>query len=384
MKKLVSILLISVLFSACVVENDTTAADDFNRELVLSNWVNNLIIPAYADFKVKMEDLKTTSDAFIETPNTTSQQALQASLFETQKVWQHVAMFELQGTTRVYMNTYPIDRETSTYPVNNSNEDERTLQTNLDSSVSFINELDFTLSGTTDEQGFPAIDFLINNENALTNFTNVATAENYKAYLTKVVSRMVELTNTSINYWATNTNNIIANDGSNAAASFDKMTNDYLNYVEQGFRENKIATPSGERVGGIGNPEAVEAYYSSENSKIYFNEAYTAVKNFYYGISYDGTKDGEGIYEYLEYLNAEVYDSAINADVKVVDYIETSFSTIQETVNTLNDDFVQQVENDNDKMIDTFDVIQEYVRLMKVDVFQILNVKIDFVDSDGD
>lgn len=384
MKKLVSILLVVVLFSACVVENDATKTDDFNREFVLDNWVNNLIIPAYADFKVKMEDLKTTSNAFIENPNTTTQLALQISLFQTQKVWQHVAMFELQGTTRVFMNTYPIDKETSTFPVNNSNEDERTLQTNLDDSVDFINELDFTLSGTVDEQGFPVIDFLVNQENTLTNFTNVSTSENYKAYLAKVITRMVDLTDTSITYWATNTNNIIANDGSNATASFDKMINDYLNYVEQGFRENKIATPSGERVGGIGNSEAVEAYHSSENSKIYFNEAYTAVKNFYYGISYDGTKDGEGIYEYLEYLNAEVYDSDVNADVKVVDYIESSFTTIQETVDILNDDFALQVEEDNDKMTDTFDVIQEYVRLMKVDVFQIINVKIDFVDSDGD
>ncbi|NIJ45675.1 hypothetical protein FHR24_002143 [Wenyingzhuangia heitensis] len=389
MKKLLSFIIIILLVSSCVKVKDrdiATTTDNFNRQLILNNWVNNLVIPAYADFKIKMDNLKLESTAFVNTPTTDTQQELQVAMFEAQKVWQHVAMFELQSSngTRIYMNTYPIDRETSTNPSPNSNEDDRTLEANLSESLTEINNISFeNTSGTIDEQGFPALDYLINKENSLSKFTDNETAENYKTYLNKVVDRMVDLTNRANTYWTTNASTIIANSGSSATASFDKMANDYINYVEQGFRENKIANSSGKR-DGIENILAVEGYYSSENSKIYFNEAFKAVKNFYYGTSYDGTKTNEGIKDYLDYLNAEVYISSENKDVKISEQIDAKFSEIENTVATLNDDFVIQVTEDNSKMYNAFNVVQEYVVLIKTNTFQALNVKIDYVDSDGD
>lgn len=392
MKKIISIILLSLSFFSCVKENKgdvSTVTDDFNRELILSNWVQNLIIPAYADFKTKVEDLQNTAIAFVNNPNVTTQATLQNALFEAQKKWQHVAMFELQGTTRIYMNTYPVDRETSVFPDNNSNEDNATLEENLSKSVTEINQINFeNSSGTIDEQGFAALDFLINKENALSKFTELNTAESYKAYLNKVVDRVVVLTNTAHSYWVNNANSIIANSGSSASASFDKMANDYINYVEQGFRENKIAIPSGKR-NNIKKVQAVESYYSSEHSKELFEEAYKAVKNFYYGTSYDGNQTAEGIKDYLDYLSAEVYISNENRYVPITTFIEAKFKDIDTAVNDLDADFVTYLNSLPEmtpatKMHHAFNEIQEYVILIKVNAFQALNIRIDYVDSDGD
>ncbi|ANW96007.1 hypothetical protein AXE80_06805 [Wenyingzhuangia fucanilytica] len=382
MKKTLSILLISTFFYSCVKENNIDG-DGYNRESVLTNWVNNLVLPAYADFKIKMNDLEVKSNTFISSPDPNTIGDLQQALFQAQKVWQHVAMFELQGDTRIYMNTYPIDRETSTVPFPNSNEDDTTLESNLEGSISEINQIDFTKSGSIDEQGFAAFDYLINKDDALTKFTSDITKDKYKAYLTKVLNRMIALTNTSKTYWQNNAASIIANNGSNANASFDKMVNDYINYVEQGFRENKIATPSGKR-DNLKNAEAVESYYSSEHSKEFFEESFKAINNFYYGISYDGSTTGAGLKTYLDYLNAEVYISNDNKNYKITDFVDIKFTNITTASESLATDFVTQVETDNSKMITMFNNIQEYVFLFKTNIFQALSVNQDYVDSDGD
>lgn len=385
MKKILNILLISIFFYACVKENNEIEADSYDRTSVLTNWVNNLAIPALTDYHNKIESLDQASQTFIANPTEITLTAVQTALTNAQKVWQHVAMFELQGTTRIYVNTYPIDRETSTEPLPNSNEDDRTIQSNLDSSINEINQIDFTSSATIDEQGLPALDFIINQENAVANFTNTSTEANYKAYLKKVVDRLVLLASNGKDYWVNNASSIIANNGSNANASFDKMVNDYINYVEQGFRENKVATPSGKRDGEASkNPYAVEGYYHSEYSKIYYNEAFKAIQNFYNGTSYDGTKTGAGLKDYLDFVKAEVYVVDDNKDYAVTTYIDSKFDNIAAIADGLNDDFVIQVKEATTDMFPLFNEIQSFVVLFKANVFQSLGVVQDYVDSDGD
>jgi len=50
----------------------------------------------------------------------------------------------------------------------------------------------------------------------------------------------------------------------------------------------------------------------------------------------------------------------------------------------LSDDFGQQVLEDNTKMTDLYDELNKVVVLLKVDMMQALNIKITYVDADGD
>jgi predicted lipoprotein len=380
MKKLISTVFVLILVFSCVEENNdstTQNSDDFDRTVILTNWVDNIILPAYDAFEAEVSALKTAETAFVASPDETTLATFQQALFETQKSWQHVAMFDLgmdinaTATYREFMNSYPVDVTE--------------VEANLETTVEDIATISFDLSTRADEQGLPVLDYLLNGVES-ENYTIDEQNEVYTAYLTKVVDRIVTLTSDVTSYWDSNATSIKADNGTTATSSFNVIFNDYLFYVERGFREAKIATPSGFRTGGASkDATAVESFYTSENSKILFLEAYEAIQNFYFGISYDGTSDGESIDSYIEYLNPDtIFDSVTKLDYTFSDFIALKLSDIDDQVDLLNDDFTIDVENNNNNLIDTFTVIQNYVVFLKTNVVQTLGITIDFADSDGD
>ena len=53
-------------------------------------------------------------------------------------------------------------------------------------------------------------------------------------------------------------------------------------------------------------------------------------------------------------------------------------------INDLDESFYNQIQNDNNKFLQTYDAIQEVVVLLKVDMLQLLSINVDYVDADGD
>ena len=53
-------------------------------------------------------------------------------------------------------------------------------------------------------------------------------------------------------------------------------------------------------------------------------------------------------------------------------------------ISELEDNFINQINNDNTKFLQVFDAVQEVVVLLKVDMLQLLNINVDYVDADGD
>ena len=64
--------------------------------------------------------------------------------------------------------------------------------------------------------------------------------------------------------------------------------------------------------------------------------------------------------------------------------INTLLTLARTTASALNSNFKVQIEQDNSKMLEVYDQLQEVVVLLKVDMMQALNIKVDFVDADGD
>lgn len=393
MKKSLFILSLLVLITiiSCSKSDDSGGREEetnFDREALLNNWVNNIIKPALTEFNSKLSELKTSQSQFTTTPSESNLEQLQMALFEAQTAWQHVAMFDLGIEDLIYrkfMNSYPVDFITT---ADDSQEDDNTILSNIEANSLPIADINFELELRKNEQGLPAVDYMINglagtNAEIVTFYTSNALSQNYKDYLEKVLDRMVSLTNQVVTYWNDNANTVIANSGSSATASFDKIVNDYVNYVERGFREPKIAMPSGKR-NGTANKEAVESFYSPENSKALFLEAYEAVKNMYYGKSFSNGTNAQGIDDYLTFLKATAFDADERITKDVTTIIEERFAAIQQVVNGLNNDFVVQVETDNGKLLETFNVIQQFVTVLKTSALSAMDVRVDFRDNDGD
>jgi len=145
----VLIALVTIGFiSSCTKDDDkdTTKTDTFNREVMLTSWADNIIIPSYQAFNADMNDLKEAADAFETAPNVVNLEALRRSWETAYVTWQNVSMFNIGPAEtsffRSFLNTYP----TST----------ATINTNI--STGAYNLQDINLN---DAQGFPALDYLL-------------------------------------------------------------------------------------------------------------------------------------------------------------------------------------------------------------------------------
>ena len=66
------------------------------------------------------------------------------------------------------------------------------------------------------------------------------------------------------------------------------------------------------------------------------------------------------------------------------DDINNQFTIAENSISELNDNFSLQIKDGLIKLLTTYDDIQKAVVLLKVDMLQILNINVDYVDADGD
>lgn len=369
MKKIILFLCVTSIF-ACTSDDEVvkTTADNFDRQAMLTNWADNIIIPTYEDLASKTEVLKTAGADFKENPTQTGFDNLIAAWQTAYMSWQHAAMFEIGKAEELRLtnnlNIYPTDVDGLTENVMSE-----TYNLALPSEIS--------------KQGFPALDYLLfgiqTDKTAIIEFYQAdANAGKYLQYIVDLTERIDELVNAvledwNINYRAT----FIENSGNSANGSVDKLVNDYIFYYEKHLRAGKIGIPAGVFSGDVLS-NRVEAFYKTDISKMLFMEGLEAMQNFFNGQHFDSQNTGESMAAYLDYLDVQ------KGDVSLKDYINQQFEAARTAAQKLDDNFSAQVETDNVKMLETYDQLQLNVVNLKVDMLQALNVNVDFVDADGD
>ena len=85
-----------------------------------------------------------------------------------------------------------------------------------------------------------------------------------------------------------------------------------------------------------------------------------------------------GLAAYLDQVDASREAEPLSAQ------INAQFDAAREAAQQLNPNLGQQITNNNQVMLAAYDALQRNVVLLKVDMFQALNVQVDFVDADGD
>ena len=68
----------------------------------------------------------------------------------------------------------------------------------------------------------------------------------------------------------------------------------------------------------------------------------------------------------------------------MVDQILIQFNEAESKIDQLDNNFIFQIENNNNQMLFTYDAIQAMVVSFKVDVLQALAISVDYVDEDGE
>ena len=91
--------------------NSSSPSDNFDRQLMLTNWADNIIIPALQDLSSDLSVLVADKDAFITSPDDASLNQLRVSWLEAYKTWQYVEMFNIGKAEEInygfQMNVYP-------------------------------------------------------------------------------------------------------------------------------------------------------------------------------------------------------------------------------------------------------------------------------------
>lgn len=369
MKKLVLILLATLIFWSCTDNGPSGPdVDDFDREAILVNWADNIIIPSFENLDGQTEELKSASETFSADPTQQNLTNLREQWLESYKAWQHVSMFEMGKAMelryRDNMNIYPTDPDE--------------IHDNIEEG-----SYNLELPSLNNSQGFPALDYLLygladSDEELLSYYTTSEHADAYRTYVTDLTTRIDTLTDTVLEDWTTGfRDEFVNNTGSGANSSLDMMVNDYIFYYEKALRAGKIGIPAGV-FSGSSLSSHVEGYYSGEFSKALFMESLDAVENFFNGTHFDSDESGESLRSYLEFLDT------MKDGESLASLISNQFEVARQEAQELNNNFAEQVESDNTMMLSTYDKLQKNVVYMKVDMLQALNINVDYVDADGD
>ena len=357
-----------LVFSACSTDNvddsGEPGTDSFDRGAMLANWADNIIAPAFENFTFSTQGLEEKTNIFVEEPSEENLAALRVTFENAYLDFQTVSMFGIgkaeELNYRNYLNTYPAAVTAIEDKINSGN-------------------FNLNLPSTYSQQGFPALDYLINGVAGTdAEIIAVYSSENYKNYLKSVVERINNLTAEVNTSWQGDyRDTFVNNTSSSSTGSVDRFTNNFVMYFEKILRSGKIGYPAGAFTGEP-SPQNVEALYSDDLSGKLYIKALESVQDFFNGKHFAGSQSGPGYKQYLDHLlytkEGENLSNLINAQ----------FSSIIDHAGDLDQNLKSQVETSNEKMLMAFDELQVAVVLLKVDLLQALSISVDYVDSDGD
>lgn len=363
-----------VLFFGCGKDQTTTKKEDGNtidRKALLTNLADNIIVPAYADFKTKLDVMRSKSDAFVAQPNNANLLALRTAWQEAYINWQRVELFDFgPGQTfaiRSYFNIYPTN--------------EAVIQANIASG-----NANLELPANYATQGFPALDYLINgvatdDAGIVAYYTTSTDATKRVNYLKQIVAQMNTALTSVNNAWKGDfANTFKSKTAIDAGSSTSTLVNGYILNYERYIRSGKIGIPAGVMTPGQTFPNKVEAFYKKDLSLTLAKTAHQASYDFYNGKAYASNSTGYSIKSYLTSLSAK---DAVSGTL-LSDIIATQFEVCTAKLNTLNNNLSSQVTNNNQLMVDTQVQMQKLVKLLKVDMTSAMSITITYTDNDGD
>lgn len=358
-----ALLILSFLGFWSCSEDQTTdepVGDDFDRQAMLTHWADQVIIPRLQSYQNASASMVQAAQRFEQDPTNNHYVQCKSSFRAAYLAWQGLGIFNLGAAESSALlnrsNLYPCDTAT------------------LALQVSAGGAANYALPSTFDEQGWPAIDWLLHGSDSTQALGTLQQDSLRRALLTKLAVMTDSLAEAVRQDWQSRFRDaFIDNDGSSATASVNKLVNDYIFYFERMVRSGKVGIPAG--VFSVNPlPQNVEAPYAPALNKALLLEALQNCRYFYLGQDFTGANQGLSLYQYLVHLNKQ----------DLADKIDDHFLTAIAEAEKLPTNLSLAVQNDNQQMLRTFDAMQKTVILIKVDMMQALNIRIDYVDADGD
>jgi uncharacterized protein len=354
-----------ILVALCLVyckpkkkSEELEPADTYDKQALLINMADNVILPAYNNFKVSLDSLIAAYNTFKTSGTQMDYQVVKQKLHSACLKYQRISPFEFGPAesviVRMNFNVFPTDSVQ--------------IRSNVNAMV-----YDLNAANNLDAKGFPALDLLFygNNQSEASCINQFTSNANLRQYVSDLLNDMSSKLNTVISTWNSSYKNTFINSlGTDVGSSLGFLVNQ-LTYELDYLKNAKTGTPLGKKSLGVPLPEKCEAYYGGQSVQ-YAMETLYAIEQMYLG----GT--GEGFDNYLEHLGAQYNGGSLN------NAINNQFAIAKTKLNAVSNPLSTQVTANPTAVDAAYTELVKLLVLLKTDMPSNLGVIITYQDGDGD
>ncbi len=358
-----------LVLSGCKTDPANNNGDAFDRQAMLENLANNIIVPAYEEYAIAADSLEIAFTAFESAPGPLTLPELRNKLLSAYNTWQRVA----------HLNFGPADdiqllANTNVYPT-----DTATILSNIANG-----QWDLSQAGNLDAKGFPALDYLLFLGTEMQVGSTLMDA-NRRAYLKDLITEIAANANTVYNAWNPSggnyANTFSTNDGTDVGSSLGLLINSLNQYFERDYRDGKIGIPSGIRgFSGTTLPTHAEATFFGMSGYPHVNTGLLNMRDLVLGIGVDAT-EGLGLDDHLDAVDAQFNGEKLSSAIR------NQFAAIQTELGAASQNgftLKEAIDNDPQTLQAVYDEMQKMIVLLKSDLPSSLGVLITYTDNDGD
>lgn len=362
MKNILLLLIISTcIITACSDDKTGNPKVEIDKKALLTNYADNLIIPAFEDLYQKSNIL---SEKFIDIKadySETKFNELRKAFTNLRSSWQFCSAYGFgpaeEVVLRQALNTFPTDTVR--------------IKSNIESgSYSLVTSANFKA------KGFPALDYMLYADEGISQELAFKDAK-FMQYIEDVINDIKTNIDYVRNGWQSYRDVFVSKTGNDAGSSLSLFINEFVKDYEIAKRA-KVGFPLGISLSDI-LPFHTEAPYSLRSLAL-LNANLHAYKIILTGPAQNDITKTDNLYEYLQELSVTRGD-ALLADVILKEFDE-SITLLAQIENPLR--FALEIPEKKVKVEALYKNMQESVVLLKTDMVSAMGILINYQDNDGD
>ncbi|MEL6731237.1 MAG: imelysin family protein [Bacteroidota bacterium] len=357
-----SILVVSIMLMglwSCNRNTDPPTVESFEREAMLQNIADNVILPTHRDFAQEAASLNTRVSTFAQDPTQANLEAAQQQWMATKRAWKRCELFNVGEAKQGFLHN-PIDK----WPTNTD-----FLEENLADNDAL--DQDFVEGTGSTSKGLPALEYFLFAENGLTDFTTDSLAAKRQAYIQGLAANLNTRAQVLVTTWEDGKDAFVANIENFSRGSINELVNTQVGVLEKVIGD-KLGKPLGKSNGGTPEPDRVEAPYSQVSLSL-IQENLQGLK-----AAFTGTQTAPGFDDLLDHVEAQSGEELLS------EVILAQLDLCIDEANALNDPLATRVTDQASDVDALSESIRTLLGFIKVDMANNLGILITFNDTDGD
>jgi predicted lipoprotein len=344
---------------------------DFDREGLLVNVADRLIVPAYARLADGTAALHAAVEALVDAPDSGKVEDARNALKAAWLAWQGASAYELGPAA-----DHILRQRFNTFPTNAAKVEARVKEGtwNLESVANF------------EAKGFPALDWLLNGRAGATDsllalLGDTATGGARGRYLLDVAKEIADRAAAVHAAWTEGEkpyrDEFVSRrrQGTDIGSSLGELVNQF-NYDYEILKNPRIGIPLGKKTLGQPLPGKVEGYYGGYSLELARAQV-RALEDLFLGRDSLGA-DGQGFDDYLDALGTRYRDG------ELAQLIKDRFAAVRAALEAVPDPLSRAIVEEKDEVEKAYDEIQRMVVFIKTEMPSAMSISITYQDGDGD